>query len=120
MASDPVNKPPHYQADTFECIDVIEHVLTPTEFAGYLKGNVLKYMYRHGYKGNPEQDLEKALWYLLRERGVENFTDSEEQWFSDSPTEHVGKRPTPEKRGCAQKCECAECDWLLRQSRCDV
>jgi hypothetical protein len=33
------------------------------QFKGYLKGNVLKYCWRHENKGGSE-DLRKAKWYL--------------------------------------------------------
>jgi hypothetical protein len=34
-------------------------------FAGYCKGNVMKYLWRYEYKGKLE-DLKKAQWYLDR------------------------------------------------------
>ena len=40
--------------------------MTREEFLGYLKGNVLKYVIRYKHKGNPRQDLSKALWYLTK------------------------------------------------------
>ena len=40
--------------------------MTKDEFQGYLKGNALKYLIRYKHKGNPKQDLDKALWYLTR------------------------------------------------------
>ena len=33
----------------------------------YRLGNVVKYVSRAGKKGDPIEDLEKALWYLQRE-----------------------------------------------------
>ena len=30
-------------------------------------GNAIKYIWRANLKGNPEQDLRKAIWYLERE-----------------------------------------------------
>lgn len=61
--SDPVNHPDHYCKGGLETIEVIKMLLTPEEFKGYLKGNMIKYRERHPYKGNPEQDLAKAKWY---------------------------------------------------------
>ena len=37
----------------------------PEEFRGFLKGNVLKYMWRERMKGGTES-LEKAQWYLTQ------------------------------------------------------
>ena len=34
--------------------------------AHYLKGNVLKYVSRYKFKGEPLEDLQKAQWYLDR------------------------------------------------------
>ena len=60
---DMVNKPPHYSGKTLQAIDVIE------DFdLGYNLGNAIKYILRAGKKGNKEQDLEKAIWYLNRDK----------------------------------------------------
>ena len=64
--TDHVNHPPHYTAGgAIECIDAIEAALTPEEFRGFCKGNVLKYLWRMNHKGGA-QDLQKGLWYLQR------------------------------------------------------
>ena len=60
---DMVNSPSHYTQGAVECIDAIQSALSPEEFRGYLKGNILKYMWRTNQKGG-KQDLEKSLWYL--------------------------------------------------------
>jgi hypothetical protein len=62
---DPVN-PDHYRRGDIEAIDAIEASMSPEEFQGYCKGNALKYLWRYRYKGKPQQDLEKARWYLNR------------------------------------------------------
>jgi Ribonuclease G/E len=69
--SDVVNKPPHYNKGDIECINAIEASMTKEEFSGYLKGNVLKYIWRYNNKGKPKEDLKKAKWYL--ERLIENY-----------------------------------------------
>ena len=63
--TDPVNQPPHYRQGGIECIDAIEAALTPEEFAGYCKGNILKYVWREKHKSGAES-LNKAHWYLSR------------------------------------------------------
>lgn len=60
--ADLVNHPSHYNQNGVETIDIIEAALTPEEFRGFLKGNIIKYLDRHKYK-NGQQDLEKAQWY---------------------------------------------------------
>lgn len=64
---DLVNNPPHYTAGGIETIDYIKAKLTPEEFIGYLKGNVIKYTSRAGKKDDVVQDLEKAQWYMNRQ-----------------------------------------------------
>lgn len=61
---DAVNHPPHYTHGDIECIDAIRASMTAEEFAGYLKGNSIKYLWRYRDKGNEVQDLEKCLWYV--------------------------------------------------------
>ena len=62
---DPVNHPAHYASGSIECIDAIESSMTPEEFRGYLKGCLMKYIWRYQHKGGME-DLKKARWYLDR------------------------------------------------------
>lgn len=64
-APDPVTSPPHYTAGEIECIDAIRAALTPEEFRGFCKGNVIKYTWRERHKGQDES-LAKAVWYLER------------------------------------------------------
>lgn len=57
----------HYmKSGRLECIDVIEQMLTPEEYRGFLKGNAIKYLYRAGDKGPSEEDLRKANDYTCR------------------------------------------------------
>ena len=60
---DVVNHPPHYKVGGIEVIDFIKAKLTPEEFRGYLKGNVLKYTSRAGHKDDMAQDIGKLVWY---------------------------------------------------------
>tara|TARA_R100000329_G_scaffold132148_1_gene111628 strand:+ start:17 stop:262 length:246 start_codon:yes stop_codon:yes gene_type:complete len=66
-SNDPVNHPAHYTVNEgIECIEAIEATLTPEEFRGYLRGQVIKYVWRCNYKGKRLEDLEKAEWYLKK------------------------------------------------------
>jgi hypothetical protein len=58
---DNINSPPHYTFGGIETIDFIAAKLSPEEYRGYLKGNLLKYASRIGKKG--EDDAGKAAWY---------------------------------------------------------
>jgi hypothetical protein len=62
---DLVNHPSHYTQGNIECIEAIEAQLSPEEFRGFLKGNIVKYLWRERDKGGVES-LEKAGWYLDR------------------------------------------------------
>lgn len=64
--SDMVNHPPHYKVGGIETIDYIQAKLTAEEFAGYCKGNALKYISRANHKKDATEDLRKAIWYLER------------------------------------------------------
>lgn len=57
--------PEHYQQGGIETIDFMQAKLSPEEFRGYLKANILKYVTREGMK-NGLEDLQKAQWYLDR------------------------------------------------------
>ena len=62
---DNVERPSHYASGEIECIDAMRAQMTPEEFQGHLKGNVVKYMWRWREKGGVES-LRKARWYLDR------------------------------------------------------
>ena len=59
-----VDNPEHYIKGSLECIDWIREELTDEEYKGYLKGNVMKYLWRYEDKGKPVQDLCKAKKYI--------------------------------------------------------
>jgi hypothetical protein len=45
-----VTSPSHYNSNTMETIDLIRDSMESTEYAGYLKGNIFKYVSRYRYK----------------------------------------------------------------------
>jgi hypothetical protein len=57
-----VDHPPHYQGKSMETIEVIESF-----DLNFCLGNAIKYILRAGKKGDKEEDLRKAIWYLERE-----------------------------------------------------
>jgi Protein of unknwon function (DUF3310) len=61
---DNVNHPAHYNQGAIECIDAIKAALVDG-FPDYLRGNVIKYLWRYKEKGGVE-DLRKSAWYLDR------------------------------------------------------
>jgi hypothetical protein len=65
---DNVEHPFHYTQGTQEAIDIIEEAMAeaPGPKAGFLQGQVLKYMLRLWLKADAKEDAEKARWYLNR------------------------------------------------------
>lgn len=95
--TDEINSPSHYMLfPDMEAIDVISAALTPEEFAGYCKGNALKYRLRAGAKGSAEKCIAKANWYQQKLRqqaraefGQQNTIDcrtDEQKGFNDPRT----------------------------------
>ena len=68
--NDPVNRPDHYLQGGLEVIDILWAKLSPEEFRGYLKGNILKYTMRAEHKSDAPQDYAKAAWYANRLRDL--------------------------------------------------
>ena len=64
LTVDNVNHPPHYNQGGIECLDAIKAALG-NGFVSYLRGNVIKYLWRCEHKGGIE-DLRKAAFYLDR------------------------------------------------------
>lgn len=62
--ADIINRPPHYTSHPsgVECIEITQH-------HNFCIGNVIKYLWRAGLKGENTkiEDLKKARWYLDRE-----------------------------------------------------
>ena len=57
--------PSHYKDTEIQFIDAVKAAMTDQQFQGFLRGNVIKYLWRYENKGG-KQDLEKAEWYLKR------------------------------------------------------
>lgn len=62
---DLVNKPPHYNQGSVECIDALKSALGHEGFKSYCRGACLKYLWRTEHK-NGVEDLKKCEWYLKR------------------------------------------------------
>jgi hypothetical protein len=59
----------HYKDMPIQPWALMEAVLTPAEFKGYLKGNVIKYSMRAGHKENSD-DAGKAKHYMQKLKEV--------------------------------------------------
>jgi hypothetical protein len=67
---DPVEKPKHYNSGGIEAITAIEASMDQEAYEGYLKGSVMKYLWRYEKKQKPIEDLKKARWFLDRLIGL--------------------------------------------------
>ena len=50
-------------------------LISNEEFIGFIKGNVVKYVVRCGKKGNPIEDINKAISYLQLLKKIMRFDD---------------------------------------------
>ena len=82
---DEVFSPSHYKPSNYggvECIDAIKSSMTPEAFAGFCKGNCIKYLFRYEGKGRG-QDLLKAqvyLQWLIDINGVIEDENKQREW----------------------------------------
>jgi hypothetical protein len=60
----------HYKDMPMQPWDVMEAVLTPEEFRGFLKGNIIKYNMRAGRKIGSQDDAPKAAHYAQKLKEV--------------------------------------------------
>ena len=66
----PIN-PSHYQvAGIPEAIDIMKHLMAQEQFKGFLWGNIIKYAYRYGRKGDEHDTAGKIEWYANRLKEV--------------------------------------------------
>lgn len=63
----------HYKEMAIQPWEIMESVLTPDEFIGYLKGNVLKYSLRAGRKEGTD-DASKARHYLQKLQEFQGYS----------------------------------------------
>ena len=73
---DDIDHPQHYKLNEhgIECIDAIQATMDDYSFQEYLRGTVMKYLWRCNYKNNKKKDLLKAQWYL--NKIIENMKDT--------------------------------------------
>ena len=77
-AEDAIN-PAHYKVDGLpEAIDIMNHLMTPDQFEGFLWGNIMKYAYRFGRKGDKGETAGKIAWYADQLKAVEEWRKENE------------------------------------------
>ena len=74
---DAVN-PAHYKVEGLpEAIDIINHLMHMEQYEGFLWGNILKYAYRFGHKGDKAETAGKIEWYAKQLKDLEERGDCE-------------------------------------------
>lgn len=78
----------HYAEMKVQPIDVMQKMLTPEEFIGFLKGNIIKYHLRAGHKAgeSDSKDNDKRDRYItwLDEYSARGFINPREDYFFDT------------------------------------
>lgn len=69
-----VNHPDHYNADGYECIDVMLHVFGLEAVLNFCHLNAFKYYWRYKKK-NGLEDIKKAQWYVNKEIELQEAAD---------------------------------------------
>ena len=74
---DAVN-PAHYKVEGLpEAIDIINHLMHREQYEGFLWGNILKYAYRYGRKGDKAETAGKIAWYANQLKDLAEEEDNE-------------------------------------------
>lgn len=64
--------PSHYKVEGLpEAIDIINHLMHREQYEGFLWGNILKYAYRFGRKGDKAETAGKIAWYATQLKELE-------------------------------------------------
>ena len=66
-----VDHPDHYKHGSFETIEEMLLLFSKEEVVAFCKINAYKYKARAPFKGNMEEDLKKADWYLAKVKELE-------------------------------------------------
>lgn len=64
--TDAIN-PAHYRVEGIpEAIEIMQGLMTKEQFEGFLWGNIIKYSYRYGRKGDKAETMGKIVWYAQK------------------------------------------------------
>lgn len=66
IKTDAIN-PPHYRVNGIpEAYDIMTHLMNREQLEGFLWGNIIKYAYRYGRKGDEAETAGKIKWYAQK------------------------------------------------------
>lgn len=70
--------PAHYRVEGIpEAIEIMQHLMTKEQLEGFLWGNIIKYAYRYGRKGDKAETAGKIAWYANQLKDLEERGDIE-------------------------------------------
>lgn len=70
IKTDAIN-PPHYRVKGIpEAYDIMTHLMNREQLEGFLWGNIIKYAYRYGRKGDKAETAGKIAWYAKKLEGT--------------------------------------------------
>ena len=76
MNEEKSEEPVYYNSNGLSPNQAFEQgLISNEEFIGFIKGNVVKYVVRCGKKGNPIEDIDKAISYLQLLKKIMKFDD---------------------------------------------
>ena len=76
MNEEKSEEPSYYNSNGLSPNQAFEQgLISNEEFIGFIKGNVIKYVVRCGKKGNPVEDIDKAINYLQLLKKIMRFDD---------------------------------------------
>ena len=71
LSNSMVDHPEHYKHGSFETIEEMLLLFSKEEVIAFCKINAYKYKARAPFKGNMDEDLKKADWYLAKVKELE-------------------------------------------------
>lgn len=79
--------PSHYKVKGLpEAIDMMNHLMDSNQYEGFLWGNILKYAYRYGRKGDKAETAGKIAWYANQLKDLAEESEKNEE--DDIETTH--------------------------------
>ena len=84
MSEEKLEEPVYYNSNGLSPNRAFEQgLISNEEFIGFIKGNVIKYVVRCGKKGNPIEDIDKAINYLQLLKKIMRFDDNSKMVIDD-------------------------------------
>lgn len=77
--TDDAINPSHYKVKGLsEAYEIINHLMHREQYEGFLWGNIIKYAYRYGRKGDKAETAGKIAWYATKLKELEECEEEKE------------------------------------------